>query len=294
LATNYDNTQTVIDGGIVTAGTVQLAGDSGSILAGITGEGTTAGSVRFWAGATKENRSVAPFRVLQDGSCYATKLFISGESTFEGKMKAVSGSFKNLRCVNNNGDEVGGIAFGSDGKMWFEGDLYHQGYDYTKGRSYRFYTSDILCRGQFGARERITMVVYGSYARIYYKGLENPSYYETINLTSGKATNGTTYYTIPCYASGNESAGMAIDMVLLRTTSNYRYVLSMADSQRVMVANINDQVWNNLWCNGREVTWEGGEMAEVIKVGSLMTPNATSSWLGAFQMVGAFRDNNWS
>lgn len=294
LATNYDNTQTVIDGGIVTAGTVQLAGDSGSILAGITGEGTTAGSVRFWAGATKENRSVAPFRVLQDGSCYATKLFISGESTFEGKMKAVSGSFKNLRCVNNNGDEVGGIAFGSDGKMWFEGDLYHQGYDYTKGRSYRFYTSDILCRGQFGARERITMVVYGSYARIYYKGLENPSYYETINLTSGKATNGTTYYTIPCYASGNESAGMAIDMVLLRTTSNYRYVLSMADSQRVMVANINDQVWNNLWCNGREVTWEGGEMAEVIKVGSLMTPNATSSWLGAFQMVGAFSDNNWS
>jgi hypothetical protein len=87
---------------------------------------------------------------------------------------------------------------------------------------------------------------------------------------------------------------MAIDMVLLRTTSNYRYVLSMADSQRVMVANINDQVWNNLWCNGREVTWEGGEMAEVIKVGSLMTPNATSSWLGAFQMVGAFRDNDWS
>lgn len=46
-AVYYDNTQTTIDGGIVTAGTVQLAGSDASIKAGITGEGTADTSVRF-------------------------------------------------------------------------------------------------------------------------------------------------------------------------------------------------------------------------------------------------------
>lgn len=77
-AVEYDNTQTVINGGIVTSGTVQLAGNGGSILAGITGDGTTATSVRFWAGATKANRGTAPFRVLQDGTVYASKGIFSG------------------------------------------------------------------------------------------------------------------------------------------------------------------------------------------------------------------------
>ena len=77
-AVEYDNTQTVINGGIVTSGTVQLAGNGGSILAGITGDGTVATSVRFWAGATKANRGTAPFRVLQDGSVYASKGIFAG------------------------------------------------------------------------------------------------------------------------------------------------------------------------------------------------------------------------
>lgn len=77
-AVEYDNTQTVINGGIVTSGTVQLAGNGGSILAGITGDGIAATSVRFWAGATKANRGTAPFRVLQDGTVYASKGVFSG------------------------------------------------------------------------------------------------------------------------------------------------------------------------------------------------------------------------
>lgn len=38
-------------------------------------------SVRFWAGNTFENRDVAPFRVLQDGSCYVSSLYVGGNST---------------------------------------------------------------------------------------------------------------------------------------------------------------------------------------------------------------------
>ena len=77
-AVEYDNTQTVINGGIVTSGTVQLAGNDSTIKAGITGEGISETSVRFWAGATKANRASAPFRVLQDGSMYASKGIFAG------------------------------------------------------------------------------------------------------------------------------------------------------------------------------------------------------------------------
>ncbi|MCP9611303.1 phage tail protein [Coprobacter tertius] len=77
-AVEYDNTQTVINGGIVTSGTVQLAGNDSTIKAGITGEGTSETSVRFWAGATKANRASAPFRVLQDGSMYTSKGIFAG------------------------------------------------------------------------------------------------------------------------------------------------------------------------------------------------------------------------
>lgn len=86
LATTYDNTKTTIDGGIVTSGTIQVAGDQASILAGITGQGTTAESVRFWAGASFENRTTAPYRVLQDGSVVMSK------ATVEGIIKAISGT----------------------------------------------------------------------------------------------------------------------------------------------------------------------------------------------------------
>lgn len=80
VAVDYDNTKTVIDGGLVTSGTIQVAGDNKSILAGMTGQGTAANSIRFWAGASFENRATAPFRVMQDGSFVATKAVITGEA----------------------------------------------------------------------------------------------------------------------------------------------------------------------------------------------------------------------
>lgn len=78
LGVSYDNTKTTIDGGLVTSGTLQVAGDVASILAGITGSGIAADSVRFWAGTTFEDRANAPFRVLQDGTTYMTKANVSG------------------------------------------------------------------------------------------------------------------------------------------------------------------------------------------------------------------------
>ena len=86
----YDNTKTVIDGGVVTSGTIQLAGNDSSIKAGITGNGTTESSIRMWAGATYENRASAPFRVDQSGKVVATNAVITGE------INATKGLFQNV------------------------------------------------------------------------------------------------------------------------------------------------------------------------------------------------------
>lgn len=67
-----DSTKTAIDGGIVTSGTVRLAGDDSTIKAGVTGAGTADTSVRFWAGADEANKGTAPYRVLQNGKVIST------------------------------------------------------------------------------------------------------------------------------------------------------------------------------------------------------------------------------
>ena len=86
----YDNTKTVIDGGLVTSGTIQVAGSATTILAGMTGQGTASTSIRFWAGASFENRATAPFRVLQNGKVIMTNAEVSGV------INATAGTFRNV------------------------------------------------------------------------------------------------------------------------------------------------------------------------------------------------------
>lgn len=105
VAVDYDNTKTVIDGGLVTSGTIQVAGDNKSILAGMTGQGTAANSIRFWAGASFENRATAPYRVMQDGSVVMTK------ATVEGVINAISGYIGGFRI------QQGQIGYGSSSEQ---------------------------------------------------------------------------------------------------------------------------------------------------------------------------------
>lgn len=105
VAVDYDNTKTVIDGGLVTSGTIQVAGDNKSILAGMTGQGTSANSIRFWAGASFENRATAPYRVMQDGSVVMTK------ATVEGVINAISGYIGGFKI------QQGQIGYGSSSEQ---------------------------------------------------------------------------------------------------------------------------------------------------------------------------------
>lgn len=166
---------------------------------------------------------------------------VTGDSEFSGTMKGVSGSFKSLNCVDGNGNIVGNITFGSDGKMWFDGDMYSQGYNDKQQRSNRFYTSDLWCRGMFGHYEKTMAVVKGGYMMVYTKGTDKSGVY--VSLKTGTTTNNKTFYYIPLYSPGDgDTSGMPIDVVVFNTTSDYYYAFSsMGNGKEWRVINGNDK-----------------------------------------------------
>ena len=134
LGVAYDNTKTTIDGGLVTSGTIQVAGSAAAILAGVTGYGTTPDAVRFWAGATYENRADAPFVVMQDGTTKMSKANVSGIVDAKGgkiggfdindgrigvanSYNATTGLSLTDRNIRFRGDTVGAMAFASIGVL---------------------------------------------------------------------------------------------------------------------------------------------------------------------------------
>lgn len=267
-----------------------MKGDNKTVAAGLVG-----GDYPLWVGATTPTD--APYKVSIAGKLYAAGAVISGDSTFEGTLKGVSGSFTRLNCVNAAGDAVGGISFGSDGKMWFDGDMYHQGI--KDNRSLRFYTSDLWCRGVFGARERSIMVVYGSYAYVYTKGAYKTGTY--IPLTSGTSSANETYYTVPCYSPrydyNDETSGFPIDVIVFRNSGStvYRYQIEMALTQRVLVVNANDSYNNvDIYLNGSKFRLANGRIAELIQLSNWMYPAPNTNNLGSGLMIAsAGYDNNW-
>lgn len=144
-------------------------------------------------------------------------------------LKGAIGSFKKLTANNAAGEEVGSITFGdtADTKAslnidfattWFGGDLYQQGYNETEKRPWRFYASDLWCRGEFGHRTMTHLSFESSstsdfFAHIYNYGTD------------------TTYHK---YAE----SGQPIDCISLGGTGNY--VLYVCDSpQRKMLTIMN-------------------------------------------------------
>lgn len=166
---------------------------------------------------------------------------VTGDSEFSGTMKGVSGSFKSLNCVDNSGKIVGNITFGSDGRMWLDGDMYNQGYNSEKKRSNRFYTSDVLCRGMFGHREKIMAVVKGAYMYVYSKGADQTGTY--VSLKTGKTSDNKTFYYVPLYSPSktDDLSGLPIDVVVFNTSSDYYYAFSgMGNGKEWRVINGNN------------------------------------------------------
>ena len=87
---NADATTTVIAGGIITTGTVQVYNGTSGLTAGISGNGVGDSYVRIWAGASLANRDSAPFRVTQAGAVTCSNITITGGSI--GSAATISGT----------------------------------------------------------------------------------------------------------------------------------------------------------------------------------------------------------
>ncbi len=103
--------------------------------------------------------------------------FINVDTLEVTKLKGATGTFKELQVIDDAGNIKGKISFNTEGsgdnvsssfnidfpKTWISGDLYQQGYNSVEGRSWRFYASDIWCRGEFGHRVMTKIEVSANY-----------------------------------------------------------------------------------------------------------------------------------
>ena len=99
------------------SGLIEL-GNAQGVNAGLSGEGTANTDVRIWAGASKTNKATAPFRVLHDGSLFASNADI------EGKVAAGSGDDK-ITISASSGE--GQMALSAYGKIGYEKNVSYVG-----------------------------------------------------------------------------------------------------------------------------------------------------------------------
>lgn len=215
--------------------------------------------------------------------------------TFSGTVTGVHGSFKKLDCVANNGNVVGSIEFGTDGRLTFYGDMNHQGYDNDKKRNYRFYAADLLCRGMFGHRQKTVAYVFNTYMAIYTNDSDDMDHYVMIPLESG-TESGKTYNKIPLYgfADYGDASGFAIDVVVINCSSDFYYVFEgMGNGKEWRVINGNDKKTIHFADIGGWHELKGGEsLSCVYVVPRLLYP--TPSGLGAGVFWSGEADLNWS
>lgn len=219
--------------------------------------------------------------------------------TFSGTVTGVHGSFKTLDCVDSYGNVVGNIQFGSDGRMWFSGDMYHQGYDNAKKRGYRFYAADVWCRGMFGHRQKTIAIIYGGWMRIYTKDSDfTDGTFITKSLSSGRTSAGKSYWTVPLYGDGNggDASGMPIDVVVMNCSSDEYYVFSgMGSGKEWRVVNGNDKKSIHFADIGGWHELKGGASLSCVYVPpNLLNPKVSATQVGAGVFWSGEFDLNWS
>lgn len=304
----FKDGSTVINGGVVMSEAVAVKNSSGEVESMMNGssvfENSTHGKVLHVCGIPSvassgstnlvERVKEAETIIYEDGTVVTKKLeALAG--IFSGELKAVTGSFKSLSCLDADGNELGYISFGTQGTVDFTGfDLRHDG---------TFRSNNIFCRGTLGARSRTAVVITGTSGKYYYNGLENTSDFVTVTLTRG-TTGGNPFYYVPLYGTaalanqyGSQIAGMPVDLVIIQVsgTTTMRYCFTAPVGKKFTVVNANDD--NNniyIYSNGTAVQLNGGTACEIVNIGyANMLPAQTSDTLGAGQMIISKNDNNW-
>ena len=214
------------------------------------------------------------------------------------RIEAATGSFYSLTCINSSGASVGKITFNTSGQLTFEGDIMHQGN--TGGRAYRFFAANIRCRGAFGAVSRYTAYI-GSQLSSSYPSMAVYEYDElirTVTLNPLTDSAGNTYYTVSCYQTDDDAAGVPLDTIAFcfTDTTTHRFLVDLQTHQRVTLVNLNDNDTGNyvqLYTNGKLVALPGGCALSAQKfMTSRMNPVNSNLGAGILFTSGQY-DNNW-
>ena len=216
---------------------------------------------------------------------------IKADEIIVSKLSGATGTFKQLQAVGSDGSVKGTLRLDGD-RLWYDGDQYQQG---TKdGRSLRYYLSDAWVRGNFGARTRTTLLVQGSSGYFYPKGVDKTGVYKSFER--GTASDGRTYYKLPCYGLDGDYAGMPVDLIVFNVISSNQhfYELQLAVTQKVNMINCNNNYTNVLiYCNGIYPGLPGGSVHYAWNVLPFMNPQPTANVLGRGLLFGGSNDNDW-
>ena len=256
-------------------------------------------------------------KVVADG--IQSKTIDAKEATFEninikGNLKGVSGSFRRLKCVDDNGNEAAALQFGKDNAMTIEGgDLFMQG---TKNeRSLRFYSSDIWCRGMFGHVARTCAVIKNDIMHVYVgeKG-EDGEEGVKVKLSTVRLTSGETVYRIPMFSPGTgyyaddlfgtlvnpsdpKFPGAPIDVIVFNCNANLLYTFVLLEEGKTWtVINGNDGQTVRIADIGGWRDFAGGTTSNYFYVNPkwLNPYQANTDKLGRGVLYAGSWDSNWS
>lgn len=305
---------TLVSDGAIIAKLVGVSGDDNTVVAGIngsaSGKDSTHGKILIFAGASSVQNLPGSNTIIYEDGTIKTKKLEALAGSFAGTLEAVSGSFTSLQCVNAAGEVVGTLRFGT------AGDITHEHCDFRAqgamdGRSLRYYAQDVWVRNQLGAYSRTAVVIEGTTAKYYTKGLYISSYV-SITLTSKTTTtsnassSGLIYYDVKLYSPNTEStstldsSGFPVDLVIIKknttaSSGSIRYNFICAWGKKFSVINTNDN--NNyvyFFSNGSPYQVYGGHACEVVNVGyDKLIPTVSSLKLGAGMMILSDFDNNY-
>lgn len=208
-------------------------------------------------------------------------------------LQGADGSFKELNCVDNNGNVLCKIRFSTSGYMMFEnGDLFHQGN--KDGRNLHFYAQDVWCRTSFGARSRTLGIIYESSVELFAE-YGNSNYKENLSLPY-TIVNERMVYKVPCFGYSGHTMGMPVDTFLFYGDYGLkRYEFELINGQRITVFNAYDSANNRyIYINGNAVQINGGQALTIQKTDTaFMIPTVDADVPGAGQYIISSYDNNW-
>lgn len=244
----------------------------------------------LWLGAALAKD--APFRVTKDGYIYASK------GIFAGELKSVTGSFYRLTAVSSDGNKNAGSIYFDGDYITFDADIFNQGYNYAKKRSWRFYASSIWCRSSFGHLQSTFAVVSGDVMQVYPDGY----YSERIPVPLERVSyDNKTVYKIPLYSPNEALSGCPIDIVVfspLRAIATYYYeFVPGGTGKRWMAINANDRNNGIYFCDvGGWHQLHGGETINLVYINpELLTPSQEDkTYFGRGIFWSGVNDLNWS